>query len=105
MLVFANYRHILKSGDPGLRDQFQQVTLVPYEVFVPPTGSFGGWFGFSPFHDLFITKCDFCKLSSYSQTGRPETTRSVLTSYIGPVRGVCASYGAGLGFHPLRAYF
>ena len=54
-MIFANYRHTLKPGDPGLRDQFLQVTLVPCEVFVPPTGSFGGWFVFSPFYDMFLT--------------------------------------------------
>ena len=39
----------------------------------------------------------------------PGTTRSVPTSYIGPVRGVHASYGvvlrSGLGFHHLMACF
>ena len=53
---------------------------------------------------VFKSKCDFCKLSSYSQTGRPETTRSVPTSYIGPVRGVRASptgsFGGWFGFSP-----
>ena len=154
MLIFANYRHILKPGDPGLRGQFLQVTLVPYEVFVPRTGSFGGWFGFSPFNGVFLSlrvyfanyhsilkpgdsgqrgqslevtlvpcevfvpptgsfggwfwfspfsglflslSVDFCKLSSYSQTGRPGTTRLVPTSYISPVRGVHASYGIAWG--------
>ena len=61
---------------------------------MPPTGSLGGWFGFSPFNGLFLSlNVDFCKLSSYSQIGRPGTMRSVRTSYIGPVRGVRASYG------------
>ena len=96
-VIFANYLHTLKPGDPGLRGQFLQVTLVPCEVFVPPTGSFGGWFGFSPFNGLFSTLSDFRKLSSYSQTGRPGTTRSVPTSYIDPVRGVRASYGVVWG--------
>ena len=41
-VIFANFRHNLKLGDPGLRGQFLQVTLVPCEVFVPLTGSFGG---------------------------------------------------------------
>ena len=51
--------------------------------------------GFSPFNGLFLSlSVDFCKLSSYSQIGRPAITRSVCTSYIGPVRGVRASYGA-----------
>ena len=60
---------------------------------MPPTGSLGGWFGFSPFNGLFLSlNVDFCKLSSYSQIGRPGTMRSVRTSYIGPVRGVRASY-------------
>ena len=54
-VILANYRYTLKSGDPGLRDQFLQVTLVPCELFVPPTGSFGGWFGFSPFNGLFLS--------------------------------------------------
>ena len=61
---------------------------------MPPTGSLGGWFGFSPFNGLLLSlSVDFCKLSSYSQTGRPGTMRSAPKSYIGPVRGVCASYG------------
>ena len=61
---------------------------------MPPTGSFGGWFGFPPFNGLFLSlSVDFCKLSSYSQTGRPGTTRSVPTSYFGPVRGIRASCG------------
>ena len=92
-VIFSNYRQILRPGNPGLRGQFQKVTLVPCEVFVPPTGSFGGWFGFSPFNDLFLSlSVDFYKLSSYFQTGRPRTTRLVPTSYIGPVRGVRAPY-------------
>ena len=41
-VIFANYHHTLKSGDLGLRGQFLQVTLVPCEVSVPPTGLFGG---------------------------------------------------------------
>ena len=90
-VIFANYRHTLKSGDPGQCGQFLQLTLVPCEVFVPSTRSFGGWFGISPFNGLFLSKCFFCKLSSYSKTGRPGTTRSIPASYIGPVRGVRAS--------------
>ena len=41
-VIFANYSHMLKPGDPGLYGLFLQVTLVLCEVFVPPTGSFGG---------------------------------------------------------------
>ena len=54
-VIFANCHHTLKPGDLGLRDQFLQVTLVPFEVSVPPTGSLGGWFGFSPFNGLFLS--------------------------------------------------
>ena len=55
MLIFENFRRILKSGDPGLRGQFVQVTLVSCEVFVPLTGSFEGRFGFFPFNGLFLS--------------------------------------------------
>ena len=56
-------------------------------------GVVGGWFGFSPFNGLFLSfSFEFCKLSSYSQIGRSGTTRSVPIIYIGPVRGVRASY-------------
>ena len=72
-------------------------------------GRLGASLGFHPLTALFKSKCDFCKLSSYSQIGRPGTTRSVPTSYIRPVRGVRASYeiilGIGLGFNPLRPVF
>ena len=49
IVIFSN------PGDPRLRGQFLQVTLVPCEVFVPLTGSFGGWFGFSPFNGMFLS--------------------------------------------------
>ena len=55
MLIFENYLPIHKSGDPGLRGQFLQATWVPCEVFVPPTGSFGGRFGFSLFNGMFLS--------------------------------------------------
>ena len=32
-----------------------EVTLVPCEVIVTLTGSFGGWFGFSPFNGMFLS--------------------------------------------------
>ena len=86
-----------KGETRRLCSQFQQVTLVPCEVYVPLTGSFGGWFGFSPFKGFFlkIKSMIFCKLSSYSQIGRPATMRSVRTSYIGSVRG-CSCLLRGL---------
>ena len=126
-VIFVNYRHTLKPGVPRLRGQFLRVTLVPCEVFVPPTGSFGGWFGFSPFNGMFLCFSNLRRLSVifgpvrnygtiilwhvFNRFFRDPigTTPSVPTSHIGPVRGVRASYGVvwGLvyGFHPLTACF
>ena len=72
--------------------------IVPWEVLVPPTGSFGGCFQFSPSNAMFLSiSLDLWKLSSYSPTGRPAAARSVPKSYIGPVGVVGATHGAVRG--------
>ena len=65
---------------------------------MPPTGSFGGCFEFSPSNAMFLSlSVEISKLPSYSQTGRPATAGSVPTSYVGPVGGVGATHGAVRG--------
>ena len=65
---------------------------------MPPTGSFGGWFGFSPFNGLFSSlSVIFANYRHTLKPGDPGLRRSVPTSYIGPVRGVRASYGVVWG--------
>ena len=98
-VIFANYRHTLKPGDSGLRGQFLQVTLVPCEVFVPLRGRLGAGSGFHPLNGLFssLSVIFLQIIVGHSQTVSLGTTRSVPTSYIGPVRGVRASYGVVWG--------
>ena len=62
----TNYHRILKPGVPRLRGQFLRVTLVPWEVLVPPTGPFRGCFEFSPSNAMFLSlSLEICKLPSY----------------------------------------
>ena len=63
-------------------------------VFVPPTGSFGGWFGFSPFNGLISSLSVI--LANYRHTlkpGDPGLRGQFLQVKNGLVRGVRASYG------------
>ena len=64
---------------------------------MPPMGTFGGCFEFSPSNAMFSLSLEICKLPSYSQTGSPAAARSVPTSYIGPVGGVGDHHGAVRG--------
>ena len=52
-VIFVTYHHIHKPGDPGLRGQFLQITLIPCEVFSPLTGSLGSGLGFHPLMACF----------------------------------------------------
>ena len=61
---------------------------------MPPTGSFGGCFEFSPSNAVFLSlSLEIYKLPSCSQTGSTAVVWSVPMSYIGPVGGVGATHG------------
>ena len=109
-VIFSNYRRTLKPGDPGLRGQFLQVALVLCEVFVPPTGSFGGWFGFSPFNGLFLSLSVI--FANYRHTLKPgdpglrgQFLQVTLLPYEVFVPPMGSMGGVGLGFNPLTAFF
>ena len=54
-LNVTNAHRILKLGGRGLRGRFVRVTLIPYEVLVPLTWPFGGYFDFSPTNAMFYS--------------------------------------------------
>ena len=82
------------------RGQFLRVTLVPWEVLVPPTGLFGGCFEFSPSNAMFLSlSLEICpNYHPILKLGSPAYLRGqFLRVTLAPVGGVGATHGVVRG--------